>query len=89
MTSSPKTITIAGRTDEKLSYRHRWKLRSDILRGDWRTKKNELVDEATASSLTTSDFPQITADIFKPMDGGIDLSPEEIMGRGAKADRVS
>ena len=52
-------------------------------------KKNELVDEATAASLTTSDFPQITADIFKPMDGGIDLSPEEIMGRGAKADRVS
>ena len=89
MTSSPKTITIAGRTDEKLSYRHRWKLRSDILRGDWRMKKNELVDEATAASLTTSDFPQITADIFKPMDGGIDLSPEEIMGRGAKADRVS
>jgi len=44
-------------------------------------KKNEPVDEATAASLTTSDFPQITADIFKPMDGGIDLSPQEIMGR--------
>jgi hypothetical protein len=33
------------------------------------------------SNLTTTDLPQITADIFKPMDGGIDLSPEEIMGR--------
>jgi hypothetical protein len=44
-------------------------------------KKDEPVDEATASGLTTSDFPQITADVFKPMDGGLDLSPEEIMGR--------
>jgi signal transduction histidine kinase len=39
------------------------------------------VDEAKAAGLTTANFPQITADIFKPMDGGIDLSPEEIMGR--------
>jgi cytochrome c5 len=44
-------------------------------------KKNEPVDEAKAAGLTTADLPQITADIFKPMDGGIDLSPEEIMGR--------
>jgi len=44
-------------------------------------KKNEPVDEAKAAGLTTADFPQIAADIFKPMDGGIDLSPEEIMGR--------
>src|SRR6266513_480986 len=44
-------------------------------------KKDEPVDEATASGLTTSDFPQITVDVFKPMDGGLDLSPEEIMGR--------
>ncbi len=39
------------------------------------------MDEAKAAGLTTADFPQITADVFKPMDGGIDLSPEEIMGR--------
>jgi hypothetical protein len=39
------------------------------------------IDEAKATGKTTADFPQITADIFKPMDGGIDLSPEEIMGR--------
>jgi hypothetical protein len=45
--------------------------------------KNEPVDEAKAAGKTTADFPQITADIFKPMDGGIDLSPEEIMGRNA------
>jgi hypothetical protein len=44
-------------------------------------EKNEPIDEAKAAGLTTADFPQITADIFKPMDGGIDLSPEEIMGR--------
>jgi len=44
-------------------------------------KKYEVVDEAKAAGKSTADFPQITADIFKPMDGGIDLSPEEIMGR--------
>ena len=44
-------------------------------------KKNEPIDEAKAAGKTTADFPPITADIFKPMDGGIDLSPEEIMGR--------
>ena len=43
--------------------------------------KNLPVDEAKAAGKSTADFPQITADIFKPMDGGIDLSPEEIMGR--------
>src|ERR1051325_7440120 len=43
--------------------------------------KNEPVDEAKAAGKSTADFPQITADIFKPMDGGIELSPEEIMGR--------
>ena len=44
-------------------------------------RKNEPIDEAKAAGKTTGDFPQITADIFKPMDGGIDLSPEEIKGR--------
>jgi len=43
--------------------------------------KNEPIDEAKAAGKTTADFPQITADIFQPMDGGIHLSPEEIMGR--------
>src|SRR5438445_7064711 len=46
-------------------------------------KKNEPIDEAKAAGKTTADFPQITADIFKPMDGGIDLSPAETMGRNA------
>src|SRR5215472_15852280 len=44
-------------------------------------KKSEPIDEAKAAGKSTADFPQITADIFKPMDGGINLSPEEIMGR--------
>ena len=43
----------------------------------------EEIDEAKAAGKSTADFPQITADVFKPMDGGIDLSPEEIMGRNA------
>src|SRR4051794_33346058 len=46
-------------------------------------KKDEPIDEAKAMRKSTADFPQIAADVFKPMDGGIDLSPEEIMGRNA------
>jgi len=38
-------------------------------------EKNEPIDEAKAAGKSTADFPQITADIFKPMDGGINLSP--------------
>ena len=38
-------------------------------------------DEAKLAGLTPNDFPQITADIFQPMDGGIKLAPNEIMGR--------
>ncbi len=38
-------------------------------------------DEAKMAGLSPQDFPQITADIFKPMDGAIALSPKEIMGR--------
>jgi len=67
--------------------------RDDVLRlarvGSWlfacmalvSCTKNEPIDEAKAAGKSTADFPQITADIFKPMDGGIDLSPQEIMGR--------
>jgi len=40
-------------------------------------------DEAKLAGLTPNDLPQITADIFKPMDGGIALAPNEIMGRNA------
>ena len=39
------------------------------------------VDEAKAAGKTPDDFPKATADIFKPMDGGLQLSPEEITGR--------
>jgi hypothetical protein len=38
-------------------------------------------DEAKLAGMTTADFPQITSDIFQPMDGGIKLEPNEIMGR--------
>ena len=40
-----------------------------------------VVDEAKASGKTTADFPQVTADVFHAMDGGLQLSPDEIMGR--------
>ncbi|HEV2842408.1 MAG TPA: hypothetical protein VGW39_13880 [Chthoniobacterales bacterium] len=49
-----------------------------------RWKEEPIVeDEAKLAGKKPSDFPQITADVFKPMDGGIELSPEEIMGRNA------
>jgi hypothetical protein len=34
-----------------------------------------------AGGRTPSDFPELAADVFKPMDGGVDLSPDEIKGR--------
>ena len=40
-------------------------------------------DEAKLAGKNTSDFPQVTADVYKPMDGGIELTQEEIMGRNA------
>ena len=43
--------------------------------------RNESVDEAKAARLTTADFPQITTNVFRELDGGIELSPDEIMGR--------
>lgn len=46
-------------------------------------KETVVEDEATIAGKTTADFPQITADVFKPMDGGIQLEPNEIMGRNA------
>jgi hypothetical protein len=45
--------------------------------------KRTIEDEAKAAGMKTTDFPQITADVFKPMDGGLALKPEEIMGRNA------
>ncbi|MFN2622832.1 MAG: hypothetical protein ABR611_08305 [Chthoniobacterales bacterium] len=40
-------------------------------------------DEPKRAGKTTADFPQITADVFNPMDGGLELTPQEIMGRNA------
>ncbi len=45
------------------------------------TKKPQ--DEARLAGLSPADFPQITADVFQPMDGGVALTQEEIMGRNA------
>jgi hypothetical protein len=46
-------------------------------------QRDKPIDEAKDSNLTTADFPQISADVFKPLDGGVELSAEEIMGRNA------
>jgi len=39
-------------------------------------KKTSRSTKLKRQEQSTADFPQITADVFKPMDGGIDLSPE-------------
>src|SRR5436190_1643642 len=46
-------------------------------------EKTLIQDEPKLAGKTTADFPQITADVFKPMDGGIELTQDEIMGRNA------
>ena len=38
-----------------------------------------LVDDGGGRS--PSDFPELAADVFQPLDGGIALSPDEIKGR--------
>ena len=53
-----------------------------FVAGCW-CKEPVVEDEAKLAGKKTADFPQITADIFKPMDGGIALEPDEIMGRNA------
>src|ERR1043165_5612613 len=37
--------------------------------------------EDNAGGRKPEDFPELAVDVFKPMDGGLDLSPEEIKGR--------
>lgn len=40
-----------------------------------------VVDEAAAKGKTPADYPELAADIFRGMDGGAELTPEEIKGR--------
>lgn len=54
-----------------------------FIAGCWCKNDPVVEDEAKLAGKKTADFPQITADVFKPMDSGIELSPEEIMGRNA------
>ncbi len=65
----------------------KWRLGAGALCGAFLLfagcSKNTPEDEAKLAGLTTADLPQITADVFQPMDGGIALSPEEIKGRNA------
>ncbi len=41
--------------------------------------KGSLTDDADGRR--PADFPELAADVFKPMDGGIELTPDEIKGR--------
>jgi hypothetical protein len=43
--------------------------------------QKDAVDEATAAGKTVADFPETRVDLFKGMDRGIALTPEEIAGR--------
>lgn len=38
-------------------------------------------DDAKAAGLTAADFPQVTADVFEDMDGGLSLGEDEVKGR--------
>ena len=38
-------------------------------------------DDAKAAGLTALDFPTVTVDVFRGMDRGLVLSPDEIQGR--------
>jgi len=49
----------------------------------WHSTTSAPVDEAKAAGLSAADFPEIAVDLFKPMDGGIALSPDEIKGRNS------
>jgi len=46
-----------------------------------RKKRPKMKREPPA--LTTVDLPQIAADVLKPMDGGIELCSQEVMGCNA------
>jgi len=39
------------------------------------------VDDAREAGMTPADFPQVSSDLFKAMDGGIELTEHEIKGR--------
>jgi hypothetical protein len=43
------------------------------------SSQNSLADDAQGRR--PEDFPELAADVFKPMDGGIELAPDEIKGR--------
>jgi hypothetical protein len=43
--------------------------------------QKDAVDEATAAGKTVADLPETRVDLFKPMDRGVALTPEEIAGR--------
>ncbi len=44
-------------------------------------RKSSLTDDAGGRK--PEDFPELALDVFKPMDGGVDLTPDEIKGRNS------
>jgi hypothetical protein len=43
----------------------------------------DAIDEASAAGMVESDYPAASADLFHDMDGGIELTPDEIKGRNS------
>jgi hypothetical protein len=39
------------------------------------------MDEPKQAGKTAADFPELALDLFKDMDGGIELTPDEVKGR--------
>src|SRR5205814_9064012 len=74
---------FSNRSIHKLTGAVALALATVLLAGCPKKKATVIRDEPKLAGKTTADFPQITADVFKPMDGGIELDPEGIMGRNA------
>lgn len=66
-------------TRRAMRWAHRLLILSGISFAVACSKKPPPVDNA--GGRTPADFPELAADVFKPMDGGITLSPGEIKGR--------
>lgn len=52
---------------------------SAVLLGPGCTKQVSLIDDGGGRK--PEDFPELAVDVFKPMDGGIALSEDEVKGR--------
>lgn len=52
-----------------------------VASGCRKTESAQNYDEAKAQGKTVNDFPEVSVDVFKEMDGGVGLTEDEIKGR--------